>query len=190
MKVNSYAGTATLPHRTTPRTQVSTNFSTLMTKVAAKSSTGENVGVATTHISPTWLDYRDWQETREPIEVPSENGWTAENIQYLKDRYPGELSMFERVEALQSMLKMKCITPEEYQKAIGSDANMVVEDATVATCVSGPLEGRGCQLPPHLRTVEVDWYKVWSTLPINEANSLEKLFDLLEENSNAGRYGT
>jgi len=190
MKVNSYAGTATLPRRTTSKTQVPTSFGTLMTKVAAKSSTGENVGVATTHISPTWLDYRDWQETREPIEVPSENGWTAENIQYLKNRYPGELSMFERVEALQSMLKMKCITPEEYQKAIGSDANIVVEDATAATCVSGPLEGRGCQLPPHLRTVEVDWYKVWSTLPINEANSLEKLFDLLEENSKAGRYGT
>lgn len=188
MKVDSYMRTTTQTRRTPPKTQVSTSFGTLMSKAAEKTSAGGNVHTAITHISPTWLDYRDWQETREPVEVPNENGWNAENIQYLKDRYPGELTMFERVEALQTMLKMKCITPEEYQKAIGSDANVVVEDATVATCVSGPLEGRGCQLPPHLRTVEVDWYKVWEALPLNEANSLEKLFDMLEENSKAYRY--
>lgn len=183
MRVDSYAAASAPVRRTTPGRQVSASFGTLMSKAAAKPSVGGNVGVATTHIPHTWLEYRDWQEARGPVEVPNENGWNAENLQYLKDRYPGELTMFERVEALQTMVKMKCITPEEYQKAIGSDANMVVEDATAATCVSGPLEGYGCQLPPHLRTVEVDWYKVWAALPIHEANSLEKLFDLLEENS-------
>lgn len=188
MKINSYAAVGVQTRRAQPRTQVSANFGTLISNAAAKSAAGENVHTATTHISPTWLDYREWQEAREPIEIPNENGWNDENIQYLENRYPGELSMFERVEALYTMCQMKCITPEEYQKAIGSDANMVVEDAGSCTCISGPLEGYGCQLPSHLRVEETDWYKVWAALPLNEADSLEKLFDMLEENGKADHY--
>lgn len=189
MKINAYSTVNTQTRRTAPKTQVSASFGTLMSKAAGKASAGGSAHTATTRISPTWLDYREWREAREPIEIPNENGWNTENIQYLKDRYPGELSLFERVEALFTMCQMKCITPEEYQKAIGTYGSVVVEDATAAICVSGPLEGYGCQLPPHLRVEEIDWYKVWAALPLNEANSLEKLFDLLEENSKAERYG-
>ena len=133
MQVQAYSRTGN-PSRQAAAVRRSTGgFSVLLADTARKASSG--VGVA--QLSPAMQmesRYLEWRKTRTPIDLPGSEGWTEENIQYLKDRYPGELSLFERKEALTVMRNMRCITQEEYLRALGEDGQMVVEDAGKATC--------------------------------------------------------
>jgi len=186
MQINSYIGYERSAYFTSTKSKGNTSFKDLMAKTVLKIAPESNSSIKTAHISysPAWLEYAKWSESREPINVPGTNGWTEENIQYLKERYQGELSVFERIEALQTMTKMGCITPEEYQKAVGTDKEMVVCDAGAATCVSGPLEEGSYSLYPWMQAMpRVDWAEVLKGLPIGKVNTLDDLFELLDESS-------
>lgn len=188
MQINFYTGYERPANLTSAKSQKNSSFKDLMAKASSKNTVHGSRNIQTAHVSysPTWREYAKWSESREPINVPSTNGWTEENIQYLKERYQGELSVFERIEALQTMTKMGCITPEEYQKAVGTDKQMVVCDARAATCVSGPLEEGSYSLYPWMQAMpRVDWAEVLKGLPIGKVNTLDDLFDLLDENNRA-----
>ncbi len=173
MQVQAYSRTGN-PSRQAAAVRRSTGgFSVLLADTARKASSG--VGVA--QLSPAMQmesRYLEWRKTRTPIDLPGSEGWTEENIQYLKDRYPGELSLFERKEALTVMRNMRCITQEEYLRALGEDGQMVVEDAGKATCRSGPLD----ELPT---LPDSDWLLRMLAAPLGKARTLDMLLELLSE---------
>lgn len=61
------------------------------------------------------LDYNKWKETQPPQEdIPNpQGGPTEENLAYLRERYSGDLTMFRKMEALDTMYDMGIITREQ-----------------------------------------------------------------------------
>lgn len=64
--------------------------------------------------------YRWWKERQPAQELPGSQGRTAENIAYLRERYAGDLSWEERVDALETMEQMGVVTREQKWEAMGS----------------------------------------------------------------------
>ncbi len=62
-------------------------------------------------------DYEDWKKTQPPRELPGSKGLTEENIAYLKENYSGTLSMFGKIDALDTMVEMGIITEREKLEA-------------------------------------------------------------------------
>ncbi len=184
MKVNAYAGNWMANRSTGTAPRRKTSFADCMAAASDKKAAGMAEAQSPTHVRIDLLDYAEWRKSREPIDIPNTNGWTEENIQYLKERYPGELSPYERLEALQTITDMGCITPEEYQKAIGTDKEMVVCDAGEATCTSGRLEEDGYSPYWLMQTLhDADWLEALKDLTISKADTLDRLFDLLDAGS-------
>jgi|GEM_PF-5519948 len=192
MQIDSYMGYDRLSYLSSIKAKSSASFQELMqrTSVTVKtvSDSDGNIGYYGVSRSPVWDEYDKWRENREPVHIPNTDGWTEENIQYLKDRYRGELSVFERIEALQIMANMGCITPEEYQEALGT--KMTICKANEATCVTGRLEEGGYSRYPWLGALsEINWAEALKTLPICKVNTLDELLDLLNENGKFGVSG-
>ena len=53
-----------------------------------------------------WVDYKDWKAQQPPRKLPESKGVTEENIAYLKANFSGELSLFQRIEAVDTMREM------------------------------------------------------------------------------------
>ena len=80
------------------------------------------------------------------------------------------------------MVDMGCITPEQYQDAVGLGAIMTTGDASEITVSYGPLEPDGWD--PLMMTdmlSGIDWEKVLESLPISQVDTLDTLFELLEQ---------
>lgn len=184
MQVNAYKDYRMTGHQAFSSPKSKTSFADCMAATTARNTSEATEAVKSGHVRIDMLDYLEWRKTREPINIPNTDGWTEENIQYLKSRYPGELSPYERLEALRTMANMGCITSEEYQKAIGTDKEIVVCDARETTCISGRLEDDGYS--PYLlmqSLPRVDWAETLKDLTISKANTLDELFDLLDAGS-------
>jgi len=59
-------------------------------------------------------DYEDWKKTRPELELPASKGWTEENLAFLREHYPGDLSMFEVVDAIETMYSMGAMSWNEH----------------------------------------------------------------------------
>ena len=64
--------------------------------------------------------YRAWKAQQPPQDFPDSWGPTEENLAYLKERYTGDLSWEERVDALETMVHTGVITREQRNEAMGS----------------------------------------------------------------------
>lgn len=192
MQINSYAeyNRPTYRDSASVKGKNSASFQHLMKNAFSKTVSGSAKNVVTALVSPALqygIDYHKWCENREPVNVPSTDGWTEENIQYLKNRYQGKLSVFERREALDTMQKMGCITLEEYQKALG--VKMTVCKANEVTCVTGRLEEGGYSPYPWLGALPGDfWAEALKALPISKVNTLDELLDMLIADRKSGVF--
>lgn len=63
--------------------------------------------------------YDDWKAQQPPQELPDSRGATEENLAYLKERYSGDLSWVERVDALETMAQLGVITEDQKFDALG-----------------------------------------------------------------------
>lgn len=63
--------------------------------------------------------YDAWKAQQPPQDLPASWGPTEENLAYLKDRYSGDLSWEERVDALETMVQMGVITQDQRNDAMG-----------------------------------------------------------------------
>lgn len=63
--------------------------------------------------------YDDWKIKQPPQELPDSRGATEENLAYLKERYSGDLSWEERVDALETMAQLGVITEDQKFDALG-----------------------------------------------------------------------
>lgn len=64
-------------------------------------------------------DYYAWKATQPPQYLPESKGDTEENRAYLRRNFSGQLSVMERIYALDTMREMGMITEEEMREAIG-----------------------------------------------------------------------
>lgn len=63
--------------------------------------------------------YDAWKAQQPPQDLPDSWGPTEENLAYLKEHYSGDLSWEERVDALETMVKLGVITQEQRNDALG-----------------------------------------------------------------------
>ena len=71
-------------------------------------------------------DYKAWKAGRPELALPEAQGWTEENLAFLKEHYAGDLSAFEAYDALETMRRMGVISQKEENYASG--AVMIVLD--------------------------------------------------------------
>nr|WP_325253528.1 hypothetical protein [uncultured Oscillibacter sp.] len=71
-------------------------------------------------------DYKAWKAGQPELALPEAQGWTEENLAFLKEHYAGDLSAFEAYDALETMRRMGVISQKEENYASG--AVMIVLD--------------------------------------------------------------
>ncbi len=172
--------------------EASSSFSGLLENAARKPAYEEPQDLGNGRVRIDLWQYYRWRETREPIEVPSHDGWTEENIAFLKDRYPGTLSPYERLEAVDTMLEMGCITIAEYRRVTGTEQPLetIVVPAGETTCVSRPLEDSipGFAYPFGTAAASDLLAGLFRPAPIGKADTLDKLFEILDAVSSVQRH--
>ena len=120
------------------------------------------------------MDYNRWKEAQPPQEdIPDPMGGpTEENMAYLRARYSGDLTMFYRMEALDTMSDMGIITREQYN--FFYNLREMTWSAGTAEIRSGPLEeGVGNSKMAHL---EEELYRL---SPLAKSLTLDDLFSWL-----------
>lgn len=65
-------------------------------------------------------DYKAWKAGQPELALPEAQGWTEENLAFLKEHYAGDLSAFEAYDALETMWRMGVISQKEENYASGS----------------------------------------------------------------------
>ena len=116
-------------------------------------------------------DYEDWKKTQPPRELPGSKGLTGENIAYLKENYSGTLSMFGKIDALDTMVEMGIITEREKLEAVMGKIELVAVDPE-KLIVSAPSEA--VRYMPQ-------WDSFFTGAAFMQSDSLEDLFKLLDE---------
>ncbi len=116
-------------------------------------------------------DYEDWKKTQPPRELPGSKGLTEENIAYLKENYSGTLSMFGKIDALDTMVEMGIITEREKLEAVMGKIELVAVDPE-KLIVSAPSEA--VRFMPQ-------WDSFFTGAAFMQSDSLEDLFKLLDE---------
>lgn len=119
------------------------------------------------------LDYNKWKETQPPQTLPDSQGPTEENLAYLRERYAGSLTIFRKMEALDTMFDMGIITREQRNSFFGSTEltsfNVGIQ--------SGPLEGDfGGSLQDKMAHEEQNLYRL---SPLAKSETLDDLFSWL-----------
>ena len=160
------------------------SFSGMLANAAQKPTYEEPQDLGNGRVRIDLWQYYRWRETREPVEVPSHDGWTEENIAFLKDRYPGTLSPYERLEAVDTMLEMGCITIAAYRWVTGTEqpAETVVVPPGEVTCISRPLEDSvpGFAYPFGTASSAGLLDGLFRPAPIGGADTLDRLFEILD----------
>ncbi len=116
-------------------------------------------------------DYEDWKKTQPPRQLPGSKGLTEENIAYLKENYSGTLSMFGKIDALDTMVEMGIITEREKLEAVMGKIELVAVDPE-KLIVSAPSEA--VRYMPQ-------WDSFFTGAAFMQSDSLEDLFKLLDE---------
>ena len=65
-------------------------------------------------------DYRAWKARRPEAALPDSQGWTEENLSFLREHYTGDLSAFEIYDVLDAMEKLGMLSEKGKTSAVGS----------------------------------------------------------------------
>lgn len=65
-------------------------------------------------------DYRAWKAEQPEAVLPDAQGWTEENLDFLRERYAGDLSAFEIYDALETMEKLGMLSEKGLRCAEGT----------------------------------------------------------------------
>jgi len=121
------------------------------------------------------LDYDNWKGTQEPQTLPNSRGRTEENMNYLAQRYSGPLTMFQKIEALDTMFDMGILTTEQRSAFYGDLAfrNFTAGEASVR---GGPLEEDA--FSSAMAQQERELYRL---SPLAKSETLEDMFSWLDD---------
>lgn len=119
-----------------------------------------------------WNDYQAWKAQQPKRTLPNSKGATEENIAYLRENFTGELSLYQRIEAVDTMREMGIITEEQMRNAIGIGplSLKVVHPDDPAIVVTGPAGDRNLEA----------WSSFFHGLPLMEATDLDALFEMVD----------
>lgn len=134
-----------------------------------KASTGDTGHCVSPGMQLLW-DYQDWKAAQPARQLPPSQGATGENIAYLKEHFSGSLSLFQKVDALDTMVEMGILTKKEMMEAVVGAAPLVAA-GTEKIVSAGPV-GASRSMP--------QWDHFFLRGPLARADSLDELFKLLE----------
>ena len=120
-------------------------------------------------------DYRKWAAQQPPRVLPESRGETEENLAWLRERYSGELSLFQRIEALETLRDMGIFSQEQYMDAMG--IQLVRVDLTQGPTVKvepGPVDWRSLMVDQWLERCRQQ------QVLLAESKTLEDLFAWLD----------
>lgn len=119
------------------------------------------------------IDYNKWKEAQPPRgDLPNSQGPTEENMAYLRERYSGDLTMFRKMEALDTMFDMGIITRE--QRSFFYGTKEITWAAGQAKLREGPLVEDFMNQEAQL---EQELYRL---SPLAKSVTLDDLFSWLE----------
>lgn len=120
-----------------------------------------------------WSDYQEWKRQQPARKVPNSLGSNDENIAYLRENFSGELSMFQRIEAVDTMREMGIITEDQMLKSLGFGVYSLytVDMDNPIICTGAPGNDK------YLHS----WNLFFSGAPLVKADSLDALFELLDK---------
>ena len=133
-----------------------------------------------------WADYQAWKSQQPPRQLPDSKGATEENLAYLLENFTGdektgELSLFQRMEMIDTMREMGIITEEQMKDAlgIGTRSLKVIDMNSPAIVCTGPVGDYGL----------ASWSSFFTHLPLMEARDLDDMFEILDRQLRGTRAG-
>ena len=112
------------------------------------------------------FDYEQWKSQQPERVLPDSQGATEENLAYLLENFSGELSLFQRMEAIDTMREMGIITYKQMYEAFGLDLTLV-EMPKNGIVVTELESGRNMEIPVFEH-------------PLMDASDLDDLFEILD----------
>lgn len=124
-------------------------------------------------------DYRAWKSQQPERVLPDSKGTTEENLAYLIENFSGELSIFQRIEAVDTMREMGILTHNEMMDALGlSEFCLITIDKDApAIVVSGLAGDRNMQA----------WSSFFFQHPLTQMYDLDALFKVVDRQLRANR---
>ena len=126
-----------------------------------------------------WSDYQAWKSQQPKRVLPDSKGVTEENLTYLlehftEDKRTGELSLFQRMEVVDTMREMGILTHEEMMIAFGMSEPCLIYGGEV----DGPPE---CWYGGLIGDDQMnEWSDVLHRLPLSKMNNMNNLFRILD----------
>lgn len=118
-----------------------------------------------------WADYKDWRSQQLPRELPDSQGVTEENLAYLREHFSGELSLFQRIDALDTMREMGILTREQMMDGLGLGGSLIRAGNTKVIANGSPEAARELWA----------WGSFFADSPILQMDDLERLFQVLDD---------
>ena len=132
------------------------------------------------------IAYDQWKEQQPPQELPDSQGWTEENIAYLRERYSGSLSWEERVDMLETMKDMGMITREQWNSAYGDGLITLRIDSTTGKFIPQPEMEAKIEAYRRNHPWNQDWDVYFQVDPISSFQTADDVLawmDQLEDDS-------
>ena len=118
-----------------------------------------------------WADYQNWKAQQPPRKLPESQGATEENMAYLRENFTGELSLFQRIDALDTMREMGILTREQMMDCLGLGGSLIRAGNTKVIANGSPEAARELWA----------WGSFFADSPILQMDDLERLFQVLDD---------
>lgn len=118
-----------------------------------------------------WADYQNWKAQQPPRKLPEPQGATEENMAYLRENFTGELSLFQRIDALDTMREMGILTREQMMDGLGLGGSLIRAGNTKVIANGSPEAARELWA----------WGSFFADSPILQMDDLERLFQVLDD---------
>lgn len=136
-----------------------------------QSSFGDTANVQVPRLQ-IWSDYKTWKSEQPARELPDSQGITEENLAYLRENFSGDLSVFQRIEAIDTMREMGMIFKDQMMDTLGLgefSLFTVNKNALIVAC--GPTDTA--------RRLG-DWNTFLTDCPLFQAEDLDDLLKRLD----------
>ena len=117
-------------------------------------------------------DHMNWKASQPEAALPDSEGWTEENLAYLRERYSGNLSAVEIYDAMQTMMEMGAASRNELNYATGEPLIVIPKEQ---------LEKGTYELPRTVNEDNTRFLTAFQFSPMVHWHTLDDIFNWLEE---------
>lgn len=116
-------------------------------------------------------DYQAWKAQQPVRRLPDSKGDTPENLAYLQEHFSGTLSLFQRLDAAETMVDMGMATKEQMLSYLGLGDLITINLDTAPTLV--------CTGTPESQWLTGDWCRFFGRVNVARDDTIDKLLDML-----------